>query len=112
MIREIEVKEMSNRNTAQFRASTGEKQGYGLTPREALEELMEHLPPAPTAPIIILPFNQGDAFFTSVQQDRLQELKARHKTLSPEEEAELEGLLDACFDATVARTQALPRVKP
>ncbi len=51
--------------------------------------------------------NKGDAFFTDAQQARLQELKRRLETLTAAEYAELEGLIKAAFDATIARTKSL-----
>jgi hypothetical protein len=92
---------------AQFRACAGEAQGFGATPREALDALMEHLPDDAPAPIVIWPFNRGDAFFTEAQQNRLRELKARRERLTAAEQEELEHLVEAAFDATIARTQSL-----
>ena len=64
-----------------------------------------------SAPIVIFPFNRGDAFFTDVQQARLQELKTRRETLTQEESDELESLVATSFDATIARTQAVQAIK-
>ncbi len=102
---------MGDRNTARFRATAGTLQGFGRTPQQALAALMRLLPGAASVPIIIWSYNQGDAFFSEDQQARLQELKQRQDTLTAEERAELEELIAAAFDATVARTQALPVVK-
>jgi hypothetical protein len=62
----------------------------------------------PEAAIIIQKF-EPDEFFTEAQQHRKQELMARRKKLSPAERAELEAILDAELDATVARTDRLVR---
>ena len=102
---------MSHLETARFRATGGTLQGFGATPQEALAALMQCLPADVDTPIVIWPYNRGDAFFTDAQQGRLQELKGRRETLTAEERAELEELVAATFDATVARTQALPVVK-
>jgi hypothetical protein len=102
---------MSYQDTAKFRATTGTEQGFGTTPQEALAALIQRLSNDTSMPIIIWPYNRGDAFFTEAQQARLQELKRRQENLTPEEHAELEGLIAAAFDATIARTQALPLVK-
>jgi mRNA-degrading endonuclease RelE of RelBE toxin-antitoxin system len=56
-------------------------------------------------------YNRGDAFFTGEQNAKLQELKHRLDTLTPEERQELEALVEASFDATIPRTQSLPPVK-
>ena len=68
---------MSQRENAQFRAMAGAKQGFGVTPQEALNALMAVLPADATTPIVIWPYNRGDVYFTSAQQTRLQELKSR-----------------------------------
>jgi hypothetical protein len=72
---------------------------------------MQHLPGDAAVPIIIWPYNQGDPFFTEAQQARLQELKRRQESLTAQERAELEELVASAFEATIARTQALPLVK-
>ena len=105
------VTQMRDRDTAEFRATAGAIQGFGRTPQEALAALMQCLPDEASVPIVIWPYNRGDAFFTEEQQTRLQELKQRQEALTREERAELEELIAAAFDATVARTQALPVVK-
>ncbi len=102
---------MDAKDNAGFRAATGQTQAFGATPEQALSTLMQRLPGDALAPIVIWPYNRGDAFFTDAQQARLQALKARQATLTPEEHAELETLVASAFNATVARTQALPRVK-
>jgi hypothetical protein len=101
---------MSDRNTAEFRATAGALQGFGRTPQEALATLMQRLPDA-AVPIVIWPYNRGDTFFTAEQQARLEELKHRQDVLTAEERAELEELVAATFDATIARTQSIPVVK-
>jgi hypothetical protein len=102
---------MSERATAKFRATAGTLQGFGRTPQQALAALMRRMPTDATVPIVIWPYNHGDPFFTEEQQARLQELKLRRDALTAEERAELDELIAAAFDATVARTQALPIVK-
>lgn len=94
-----------------FRACAGESQEFGETPQEALNALMTRLAAVPSTPIIIWPYNQGDAFFTDAQQARLRELKARRESLNEGETEELEQLVEAAFNATVARTQTLRNVK-
>ncbi len=106
-----EIQLMPPKVTDQFRAVSGLEQGFGPTPQEALNALLPRLPEAASAPIVIWAFNRGDAFFTEAQEARLQELKARRETLTEAERAEWEALVEAAFDATVARTQTLPLVK-
>ncbi len=102
---------MDTRLTACFRATTGNEQDFGATPQEALNSLMTRLSVDVPTPIVILPYNRGDAFFSVAQQDRLQELKSRREALSKSEQREWEHLVEASFDATITRTQALPIVK-
>jgi hypothetical protein len=102
---------MNPRETAQFRATAGTQQGFGETPQQALDALMLSLPDDTPPPIVIWPYNRGDAFFTDAQQARLQELKSRRDTLTEAEREEWERLMEASFDATIARTQALFVVK-
>ena len=102
---------MNHREQAQFRATTGSAQGFGATPQNALAALMQSVACDATRPIVIWPYNRGDAFFTEAQQARLRDLKARRRSLAPEECAELDGLTAEALDATVARTQSLPLTK-
>lgn len=102
---------MNSQDTAKFRATTGHTQAFGVTPEEALSTLMQRLSRDAPAPIVIWPYNRGDAFFTDARQARLQDLKACQPPLTPDERAELEALVASAFDATLARTQALPLVK-
>jgi hypothetical protein len=97
---------MSHLESAKFRATTGTKEAFGTTPQEALNALMQHSSGDAFTPIIIWPYNMGDVYFSDAQQARLQELKSRRETMTADESAELEGLVAAAFDATVARTKA------
>ena len=98
---------MNHLGNAKFRATTGPKEAFGTTPQEALNALMQHLSGDAFSPIVIWPYNLGDAYFTGAQQARLQELKSRQETLTADEHMELEGLTVAAFDATIARTRSL-----
>jgi len=102
---------MNDLETAKFRATTGPKEAFGTTPQEALNTLLQYLSGDSYTPIVIWPYNIGDAYFTDAQQARLQELKSCQETLSAAEDAELEGLIEASFDATISRTKALTPVK-
>jgi hypothetical protein len=104
-------KPMRQQAPAQFRATAGAQQAFGATPQEALNALMALLPDDDAMPIVIWPYNRGDTFFTDAQQARLQELRSRRDLLTEAEREEWEGLVEASFDATVARTQTLPLVK-
>jgi hypothetical protein len=102
---------MAARERAKFRATTGDLQAFGETPQDALAELMGHVSRDADGPIVIWPYNRGDTFFSQAQQARLIELKSRQQTLRADERAELEELVAAAFDATIARTRSLPLVK-
>lgn len=102
---------MNEREKARFRATTGTLQGFGETPGDALAALMSNPAAQADRPIIIWPYNQGDAFFTAEQQARLEDLKRRRDQLTDVERRELESLIEAAFDATIARTQSLPLVR-
>jgi hypothetical protein len=102
---------MNQPETAQFRATAGTHQAFGATPQEALNALLSLLPDDALMPIVIWPYNRGDIFFTDAQQARLQELKSRRDRLTEAEREEWERLVEASFDATVARIQAMPLVK-
>lgn len=99
---------MNSRIEAQFRATSGPLQGFGKTPQEALSALMEGLCGDAPAPIVVSPYNKGDAFFSGAKQARLQELKDRGDTLTAEERAELESLVADAFDATIERRSGRP----
>ena len=101
---------MNQQECAQFRATSGVQEGFGTTPQEALGALMSRLSDAPPAPIVIWPYNRADAFFSDTQQVRLQELKSRRDSLTDAEHEEWERLVEAAFDATIARTQALKSI--
>ena len=102
---------MIQREAAQFCATVDARQGFGTTPQEALSALMALLPNSMPAPIVIWPCNRGDAFFSDAQQARLQDLKSRSDRLTEAEREEWESLVEASFEATIARTQALPMGK-
>jgi hypothetical protein len=102
---------MSLLKTAQFRAVAGNVQGFGATPREALDALTAQIPADATLPIAIVPFNRGDVFFTQAQHDRLQDLTARQATLTATETQELDALIEAEFDAAIARQKSVQQVK-
>lgn len=95
-----------------FRACAGSAQGFGGTPTEALNALLTHLTQDTTmpTPIVIWPYNRGDAFFSDAQQERLRDLKTRQQNLVPYEQKELEKLVEAAFDASIARTDSRQNV--
>lgn len=91
----------------QFRASAGKNQGVGSTPGEALNDLLGRIGDAVMVPIVIRPFNRGDQYFTEAQQQRLISLRSRMDELTPAEREEWQKLIEASFDATISRAEAV-----
>jgi hypothetical protein len=91
----------------QFCAVSGTHQSFGRTMGEALDALTREIGSIGSAALILIQKREPDQFFTLEQHERMQELLARREALSHEERAELESLVDAELDATVARTNAL-----
>ncbi len=102
---------MDPRESARFRATADNQEDFGSTPQEALNGLMARLSGDVRTPIVIWPYNRADAYFSDVQQNRLQDLKARRDALTEAECQELEQLVEASFDASISRTRTLPLVK-
>ncbi len=99
-------------DTAQFRATVGKRQGLGRTPGEAVNNFLGHFGDAIHTPIVIWPYNRGDEYWSEAQQQRLLDLRSRSETLTLAEREEWEKLVEASFDATIARTQAVQSSKP
>ena len=102
-----------------FRAVAGEVQSVGATVGEAVDALRAQLSgPDQTTLILVQPM-QGDALFTSKQRQRLGELMARWRAardsgaaFPPEEQAELNALVEAELQAARERSAALIRGLP
>ena len=94
----------------QFRAIAGDRQSLGRTMGEALDALTAEWGDDVQETVVLIQRFQPDQYFTQAQSDRMQALLARRSTLTPEERRELESLIDAEVDATVARTDT--RVPP
>jgi len=92
-----------------FRAVAGNRESFGRTRGEALDALMADWGDDIEETAVLIQRFGPDAYLTQAQYDRMQELLARRSTLSTEERAELESLIDVELDATVARTKSLVR---
>jgi hypothetical protein len=92
-----------------FRAIAGNRQSLGRTMGEALDALTADWGDSFQEAVVLIQRFQPDPYFTQAQYDRMQALLARRTVLTPEERAELEALIDAELDATVARTERLTR---
>lgn len=102
----------------QYRAVAGTVQAVGRTAGEALDALSSQLSEEEGGTLVVVQHRRPDAFFTAAQQQRLQELMARWRAardagtrLAPEEQAELDALMEAELRAAAARAAALaPRL--
>ena len=94
-----------------YRAFAGEEETFGADPQEALQRLLTSLPQEAMLPIVILPYNRGDAFFSEAQQIRLIELKSRREMLTTSEQREWEASVEASFEAASCRAQSLKFVR-
>jgi hypothetical protein len=97
-----------------YRAMAGGNQSMGRTAGEALDALTPRLSGDQADTLIIVRNLRPDRFFTAQQQGRLEELMAkwRHARdarlgLSPEDQAELESLVDAELRAASERAAAI-----
>ncbi len=97
-----------------FRALTGRSQAMGRTPGEALDALTKQLRDEEADTLIIVRNLGPDRFFTSEQQQRLEQLLAAWRAardggtpLSTADQAELEHLVDAEVHAATERAAAL-----
>lgn len=99
-----------------FRAVAGDVQSVGATVGQALDALTAQLSGPPQTTLIVVQPMQPDALFTAAQQQRLAELMARWRAardagtvLRPEEQAELDALVEAELRAATERSAALAR---
>jgi hypothetical protein len=97
-----------------YRAIAGERQSVGKTAGEALDALTAMLPEDETGTLVVVQHLRPDRLFTAEQQERLKELMARWRAardagaaLPPDEQAELDALVDAELRAATARAAAL-----
>jgi len=92
-----------------FRAIAGDRQSTGRTMGEALDALTADWGNDIQEAMVLIRRFQPDAYFTAEQYTRMQELLSRRASLTAGERAELESLVDAELEATVARTDFLVR---
>jgi regulator of protease activity HflC (stomatin/prohibitin superfamily) len=103
--------ENAESGTPRFRAIAGNRQSIGRTMGEALDALTADWGDDIQETAVLIQRFQPDEYFTAAQYRRMQELLARRTTLTAEERAELETLIDAELDATVTRTERLVRLR-
>jgi hypothetical protein len=106
-------------STTRFRAVAGNTQSVGETVGQALDALRAQLgEPEQTTLVVVQPM-RPDELFTADQQQRLAELMDRWRaardagtTLAPEEQAELDALVETELRAATDRSAALVRQLP
>jgi hypothetical protein len=106
--------ERTDKGNITYRAIAGERQTVGRTAGEALDALTSLLPENETGTMVVVQHLHPDRFFTAEQQERLKELMERWRaardsgaSLSPDEQAELDALVDAEVRAATQRAAAL-----
>jgi hypothetical protein len=97
-----------------YRAIAGEKQWVGKTAGQALDGLTAQLGETEFSALLVIQSFRPDPFFSADQQQRLSELMSLwrvardcEQVLLPEQQAELDTLVDAELRAATARTAAL-----
>lgn len=92
-----------------YRAIGRGRQYFGSTMGKALDALMADRDEAASETAVLIQRLEPDEYFTQAQQHRKRDLMARRARLSSDERIELEAILDAELDATVARTDRIVR---
>ena len=92
-----------------FRATAWDRQSVGRTVGEALDALVATWADDDTTSAVLIQRFRPDDHFTASQHDRQRDLLNRSATLTTDERAELEGLIDLELDATISRTNCLIR---
>jgi hypothetical protein len=97
-----------------YRAAIGDRQSTGKTAGEALDALTVQMGNQEINGFLLLPSYQPDQFFTVQQQQRLTELMSiwrtardRGETIPPEQQSELDDLIEAELYATAERAKAI-----
>lgn len=102
-----------------FRAVAGEKESVGATVGEALDALTAQIGGPDATTLVVMQPMRPDMLFTAEQQRRLAELMARWRAardaaalFSPDEQTELDALVEAELHAAVQRSADLARQLP
>lgn len=102
--------------TMPYRAVAGGIQAMGRTAGEALDALAARLGSEEAKTLVIVRNLAADRYFSIEQRQRLEQLMARrrqahngHAAWTPDDEAELERLVDAELRAATERAEALCR---
>src|SRR5436305_3197540 len=100
-------KEGIGKGQPRFRAIAGEAESLGRTMGEALDALTAGWGDNVRETAVLIQKVGPDAHFSQAQHDRMHRLLSRRESLMPRERSELEALIDAELDATIARTDSL-----
>lgn len=111
----VAILPISNSNGEKsYRAIAGDKQSVGKTAGQALDALTAQLGETEFSALLVIQSFRPDPFFSTDQQKRLSELMNLWRTardqgqaLPPEQQAELDTLVDTELRAATARTAAL-----
>ena len=105
--------------TARFRAVAGDTQSVGETVGQALDALRAQLGESEQTTLVVVQPMRPDELFTAAQQERLAELMDRWRAardagtaLPPQEQAELDALVEAELRAATDRSASLVRQMP
>lgn len=97
-----------------YRAIAGDKHSVGKTAGQALDALTAQLGETEFRALLVIQSFRPDTFFSADQQERLSELmrlwreaRDRGQELLPEQQAQLDDLVEAELRAATARTAAL-----
>lgn len=97
-----------------YRAVSGGRHREGKTAGQALDALAAELSEEERSTLVIVRHHRPDRFFTAEQLAKLEELMARWRTardagtaLPPQEQAELDALVDAELRAAADRAEAI-----
>ncbi len=118
----ISILSVSAENSIYYEAVTKNKRSSGKTAGEALDALLGQLSEEEAGTLVIVQNYRPDRFFSAEQQKRLSELMNRWRdlrdsptetlrdrdlTLTSQEQAELNALVEAELNASAKRTAAL-----
>ena len=97
-----------------YRAIAGTKHSVGKTAGQALDALTAQLDEMEFSTLLVIQSFRPDSFFSAEQQERLSELmnlwrsaRDQGQELPPEQQAELDSLVEIELRAATARTAAL-----
>jgi hypothetical protein len=116
MITNAIVPETPGSPATQYRAVAGKLHSVGKTAGQALDALTSQLGEAEAGTLLVVQHSRPDQFFTAAQQQRLEHLMTRWRqardagtALPPQEQAELDALVEAETRAAAERARALLR---